>query len=450
MEDLRQFPQAVEAERAVLGGLLLDYQQIGSITEILGADDFYRDVHKRIFEEMIERSAKGEKIDALGLSQLALASGPNDPFGGAAYISSLPEMIGSTDNIDYYAGIVRERSIRRKLLQVAGKITEQSFEGTVDIQDLMDLAEREVFEIAKVSNQKGWAGVSSIVDKEIQRIEELCKNKGEVTGIPTGLVDLDRKLAGIHRSDLLILAARPAMGKTALALNIAQNIAIRANVGVGIFSLEMPQGQLVTRMLCAEGRVDAQAVRTGYLDEKEDWDKLERAAETLYQAPIWIDDTPGLSIHQIRSKARRLKAEHDNLGLIVIDYLQLMRGTGKEGSREQEISGISRGLKTLAKELDVGVVALSQLNRGVESRTDKRPLPSDLRESGAIEQDADIIMFIYRDEVYNDDSMDKGIAEVIVAKQRGGATGTVRLSFQGQFTKFDNLAREGDIPGGYA
>jgi replicative DNA helicase len=371
-------------------------------------------------------------------------------MGGAAYVSSLPDFVATTENVDYHAKIVRERSIRRRLLQVAQQIADNSYEASVDIADLVDQAEKDVMEVSQAQGDQRWSQLSEVLDVEIKNIEKRSENRGQVTGIPTGLTELDNLLAGIQRTDLLVLAARPGMGKTALALNIAQHAAVQHGSGVGIFSLEMSRGQLATRLLVSEARVRADDVRRGFLSDDVDWPKLEEASETLYRAPLWIDDSPALSITQVRAKARRLKREHPGVTLMIVDYLQLMQGTKNGESREQEISGISRGLKALAKELNVAVLALSQLNRNVEGRVDKRPMPSDLRESGAIEQDADIIMFIYRDEVYNPEGPNQGVAEIIVAKQRNGETGVARVSWQGQYTRFENLARRDDFPGGYA
>ncbi|MCB9744822.1 MAG: replicative DNA helicase [Alphaproteobacteria bacterium] len=447
----RQFPQSLDAERAVLGGLLLDFQQVPSISEVLEADDFYSAAHSRIFRLMVERSNRNEPLDVLGLADHMMSTNEVEEYGGIAYATSLPEQVPTTENLEYYARIVRDKAVRRRLLQVAGSISEKVYEGGDELPELLDFAEKGIFEVAQQRNQRDWAQLGQIIDQEWQRLEQLSEQRGEVTGVPTGFAELDKMLAGLQRSDLLILAARPAMGKTALALNIAQNVAVRAGVGVGIFSLEMSKGQLATRMLCAQARVDAGKVRTGMLSREEDWPRLEDASEVLYHAPLWIDDTPGISITQLRSRARRLAAEHGNMGLVLIDYLQLMGAPGGSNiSREQVISQISRGLKGLAKELNIPVIALSQLNRGVESRADKRPMISDLRESGAIEQDADIIMFIYRDEYYNPDTTaEPGVAEVIVAKQRNGPTGTAKLAFIGRYTRFENLAHEGEVPGGY-
>ncbi|MCB9758845.1 MAG: replicative DNA helicase [Alphaproteobacteria bacterium] len=447
----RQFPQSLEAERAVLGGLLLDFAQVPAIAEVLSADDFYSSAHGAIWRLMLERANRNEPLDVLGLADHMMSTGQAEDFGGLAYATSLPEQVPTTENLGYYAGIVREKAVRRRLLQASGEISQKVYQGTDELPELLDFAERRIFEVSQQGNKRDWSQLGEVIDEEWQRLEMLSERRGEVTGIPTGYVDLDRMLAGLQRSDLIILAARPAMGKTALALNIAQNVAVRAGAGVGVFSLEMSKGQLATRMLCAQARVDAGRVRTGMLSRDEDWPRLEDASEVLYHAPLWIDDTPGLSITALRSRARRLAAEHGNLGLIMIDYLQLMGASGDGNiSREQVISTISRGLKGLAKELNIPVIALSQLNRGVESRSDKRPMISDLRESGAIEQDADIIMFIYRDEYYNPDTTpEPGVAEIIIAKQRNGPTGTAKLAFLGRYTRFDNLARDAETPGSY-
>ncbi len=455
----RQFPQSLEAERALLGGLLLDNERVISIAELLAPDDFYREAHARLFELMLKRSQKHEPLDVLGAVDHLISTGNADDFGGIAYVSSLPEQVPVTENLEYYAHIVRDKAMRRRLLEAAYEIAEGAYGGIDDQSALMETAEKRIFEVAKEQRQQDWKELSVVLDGEVRRIEQVQALEGTMPGISTGWADMDRLLTGLHRTDLIVLAARPAMGKTSLALNLAQFIATRSTdpltgnpLSVGIFSLEMGAGQLATRMLCAEARVNSEKVRKGELDETHDWPRLVEASETLYHAQLYIDDTPGLSITQVRSKARRLatRAKHP-LGLVMIDYLQLMSAdAGSRESREQQISAISRGLKHLAKELNVPVLALSQLNRGVESRPNKRPRMSDLRESGAIEQDADIIMFIYRDEVYNEDTEDRGTAEIIVAKHRGGPTGTVRLAFLGEYTRFENLARPEQFPGGYA
>ncbi len=435
--ETRQFPQSLDAERAILGGLLLDHEQIPSIGEVLVPEDFYTAAHAKIFELMLAQSSKGDPLDVLGLHDYIVASNTAEDFGGLSYISSLPEQVPSTENLEYYAKLVKEKSVLRQLIRVSAEINKKVMDGSEDLAELLNFAEQEVFQVAQQRSKKDWLPLNMLLDDQFEKLEQRAAHSGEVTGIPTGFIDMDRILAGFQRSDLIILAARPAMGKTALALNFAQRAAI-AGYGVGVFSLEMAAGQLAMRVLGSEARVDAGKMRTGMLSKAEDWPALEAANETLYHAPMFIDDTPGLSITQVRSKARRLKARNPNLSLIVIDYLQLMSANAQ--SREQEISAISRGLKHMAKELDLPVLALSQLNRAVEQRADKRPMVSDLRESGAIEQDADIIMFIYRDEYYNPETTtEPNVAEIIVAKQRNGPTGTVKLFFEGKFTRFENL-----------
>ncbi len=441
-EEARPLPHSLDAERALLGALLLNPGNIDSVAAFLGHDAFHRDAHARLFKLLLDMSEEGMVYDTLAVVDRVVSSGEEDAFGGIAYISSLPEQVPSTENVEYYARIVHEKAVRRRLLKASQAIAESAVSDR-DLVEVLDNAEQSIFEVGRQSSHKDWHSLSEVIDVEFKRIQNLSERRGDVTGVTSGFIDLDRLLAGFQPSDLVILAARPAMGKTALALNFIRNAAMGAGVGGGLFSLEMSRGQLVTRMLCAEARVDASKVRSGYLSKEKDWPRLIDAAERIYQAPIFIDDTPGLTIAQVRSRARRLKAERPELGLIAVDYLQLMQGSqGSRESREQVISSISRGLKGLAKELEIPIIALSQLNRGVEARArnDKRPLLSDLRESGAIEQDADIIMFIYRDEYYNKESQEPGIAEVIVAKQRNGPTGTVKLLFQGQFLRFSSLA----------
>jgi len=375
-------------------------------------------------------------IELTSIAQKVVDTGMVNAIGGLPYLSGLLNQVASSHNVEYYASVVKEHSIRRTLLRNVQEITKLALTGGEDINDVLEFAEKKIFEITQTNTKRSWQEIASVVDKEFERIQKLMEKSNEVTGMDTGFTDLNKILAGLQKTDLVILAARPAMGKTALALNIALNVA-RKGHAVGIFSLEMSAGQLVTRLLCTEGLVDAGKVRTGMLSREFDLPKLSNAAEVLYTLPLYLDDSPGINISQIRSKARRLKANNENLGLIVVDYIGLMSGNQKV-SRQEQVSESSRGLKALAKELDVCVLALSQLNRGVEQRTDKRPVPSDLRESGAIEQDADIITFIYRDEYYNEDSPKKGVAEVIIAKQRNGSTGTVELNFEGKHTRFFN------------
>jgi replicative DNA helicase len=434
-------PRSQEAERAVLGGLMMDPGQVLSVAENLNAEDFYKETHQRLYQLMVDMAGKNQPAEMVAVCERIGASGRPDDFGGLAYVAGLPDNVPSTANIDYYANVIRQRSIQRRLIFAAHQIGDAAHVSDTELAELMDFAEKTIFQVTQASDNKDWAYLSEVVDQEFERIQELSKNKGEVTGATTGYVDLDKILAGLHPTDLVVLAARPAMGKTALALNIAQNAAMKAGIGVGFFSLEMSRGQLATRMLCTQARVDAGKIRTGYLSREEDWPKLRDAAEDLYQLKVYIDDSPGLNITQLRSKARRLKTLDPSLRLIVVDYIGLMAGDPRV-SRQEQVSASSRGLKALAKELEVTVMALSQLNRGVEQRPNKRPQMSDLRESGAIEQDADVIMFIYRDEYYNaETTTEPGVAEVIIAKQRNGSTGTVKLAFIGEHTRFDNLAR---------
>lgn len=446
MDGSRQVPHSIEAERAVLGGLMLDPERMHVVSERITTEDFYREAHGKLFAIMLEMSERGEPVEMVAVVEAVSKAGVEDQVGGIAYVSALPDNVPSTENLEYYAGLIHERALERKLIEGARDIAQEARDGQRDLGDLLNFAESTIFTITQSRQSREWKAISEVVDEQFVRIQSLSENRGEVTGYSTGFIDLDRILAGLHPTDLIILAARPAMGKTALALNIARNVAL-GGVGVGIFSLEMSAGQLVTRMLVSQSRVDAGKVRTGFLSKERDWPRLTEAAEALYRLPLHVDDTPGLNITQLRSRARRLKSMHPDLGLIVVDYIGLMQGSDSRASRQEQVSASSRGLKILAKELDVCVIGLSQLNRAVESRNPKIPQLSDLRESGAIEQDADIIMFIYRDEYYNPDTTTKpGVAEIIVAKQRNGATGSVELSFQGEFTLFDNLARpiEGD------
>jgi replicative DNA helicase len=433
----RPSPAAVEAERALLGGLLQEPSELLRVAELVRPEDFYRPEHGALFRLLGEMQARGESIDLVTVADRIVRGEGADRFGGAGYVAELPEHAPSTANLPHYAEVVREKAALRELIRVSLDLASSAFAQPDDVNELIDRAAREVTGLGVGGGRKSWRQISEIVDEELLRIEKLAEKGGTTTGLTTGFADLDKKLAGLHPTDLMILAARPAMGKTALALNIAQNVALMENVAVGVFSMEMSRGQLVTRMLCCHGLVDAGKVRTGTL-ETDDWDRFLDASEYLRKARIHIDDTPGLALAELRARARRLKTESPDLGVIVIDYLQLMRGDDARAPREQQISAISRGLKALAKDLECTVIGLSQLNRAVESRQDKRPLVSDLRESGAIEQDADVILFIYRDEYYNPESLDKGLAEVIIAKQRNGPTGTVKLAFQGQFTRFDN------------
>jgi replicative DNA helicase len=434
-------PQNLEAEQSVLGGILLDNLALNTVLELLDTDDFYSEGHRKIFSAIVELSNRNEPCDLITLSNILKNQKRIDKVGGTAYLASLVDNVPSAVNIAYYAKIIKEKSILRRLISTATEILNKSYDAGMDIDSVLDEAEHAIFEISENKIRPSFHPIREIIKDSFKTIERLYAKKELVTGVATGFDKIDDITSGLQNSDLIIIAGRPSMGKTAFALNIAQYAALEMGVPVAIFSLEMAKEQLATRLLAAEARVDSQRLRKGFLGET-DWPKLTTAAGRLSEAPIYIDDTPAITVIEMKAKSRRLKAEA-GLGLIVIDYLQLMRGGAYKDSREQEISEISRSLKALAKELALPVVALSQLNRKVEDRTSRRPQMADLRESGAIEQDADLIAFIYRDEVYNrsDDNPDKGIAEIIIGKQRNGPTGTVKLAFQEKYTRFENLAR---------
>jgi len=429
----------MEAEQSVLGSMLLDKEAVAAAVEQLKGEDFYSDAHKEIFSGIINLFDRGEPVDLVTVTDELRQRGTLEGVGGVTYISDLSMAVPSTANIQYYIRIVKEKSLLRKLIQAANEILQESYEAQEEIENIIDHAEKRIFDISQNRTSRDFEPIRTILLEAYSKIEELSKNKGKVIGVPTGFRDFDQKTSGLHPSDFILVAARPSMGKTTFVLNIAQYAAVQARIPVAIFSLEMSKDQLAQRMLSAESNVELQKIRTGELDEN-DWIKLVQAAGPLSQAPIFIDDTPGISAMEIRSKARRLKLEH-GLGLIVIDYLQLMSGRGRAENRQQEVSEISRSLKALARELNVPVITLSQLSRAPEARQDHRPMLSDLRESGAIEQDADLVCFIYRDEYYNPDTEKKNIAEVIIAKQRNGPTGTVELVFLGQYTKFVNYEK---------
>ena len=433
-------PHDLEAEQAILGSMLTDKDAVISAIEVLKEDDFYREDNKLIYSAILNLYNRAEPIDIITVKAELEAMGKFQQVGGLEYLAELPEKVPTTANSSKYIKIVEEKSTLRNLIKTANEIIELGYDPTEDVEDIMEGAEKKIFNIMQNKNQKGYSAMKDILVDSFTQLEELYNRKQHITGVPTGFADLDYKTAGFHSSDLILIAARPAMGKSAFALNIATNAAIRAKVPVAIFSLEMSKEQMVNRILCSEAMVDSNKVRTGKLEE-DDWTKLAEAIGPLSEAEIYIDDTPGISVMEIRAKCRKLKLEK-NIGMVVIDYLQLVQGSNKRnGSREQEISEISRSLKILAKEIGVPVVALSQLSRAVEQRPDHRPMLSDLRESGAIEQDADIVMFLYRDDYYNEDSDKKGIAEVIIAKHRGGSTGSVELLWLGSYTKFVNLEK---------
>jgi replicative DNA helicase len=433
-------PHSLEAEAAVLGAILLDNAALDRVAEIVSPEDFYREVHRKIFRTALELSQRSEPIDLLTLTEALRTRGELAEIGGAAYVSELADRALSAANIQYHARIVREKSILRGLISTASEIVTRGYEAREEVGRFVDEAEQAIFQIAERKTRGSFTRVGDLITETFRQIELLYERKEMVTGVPTGFTDLDRMTAGLQPSDLIIVAGRPSMGKTSFCLNIAEHVAIDKGIGVAVFSLEMSKEQLVLRMLCSQARVDLSKVRTGFLAQK-DFPRLAEAAGRIHDAPIYVDDTPALSALELRAKARRLKRDKEaNLGLIVVDYLQLMRGSGsREESREQEISQISGSLKALAKELRVPVIGLSQLNRQVEGRNPPKPRMADLRESGAIEQDADVIAFIYRDEVYNPQSRDQGAAEILIAKQRNGPIGDVRLAFRSEFTRFENL-----------
>ncbi len=433
-------PHDIDAEQAVLGSMLTDKDAVVEAIEVLKSDDFYRQDNKTIYEAILNLYNRAEPIDIITVKSELTSLGKLDAVGGLEYLAVLPDKVPTTANVDRYIKIVEEKSILRKLIKASNELIDLGYAETEELDSIIDQAEKKIFDIAQGKNQKGYSALKDILVESFAEIEKLYNQKQPITGIPTGFTDLDYKTAGLHNSDLILIAARPAMGKSAFALNVATNAALKANVPVVIFNLEMSKSQLVSRILCSEAMVDSNKIRTGKIEE-DDWLRLATALGPLSEAPIYIDDTPGITVTEIRAKCRKLKMEK-NIGLVVIDYLQLIQGTGKRNaSREQEISEISRSLKILAKELDVPVIALSQLSRAVEQRADHRPMLADLRESGAIEQDADIVMFLYRDHYYNPDSDKKNIAEVILAKHRSGSTGTVELVWMENFTKFGNIEK---------
>ena len=441
-------PQNLQAEQCVLGSILLHQGALVKILEIVTPEDFYRDAHKLIFSAMVVLFEKNEPQDIITVTNILKDRNQLEHVGGPAYLSTLTDIVPVAANITYYAQIIRTKSILRRLILTCTEIASRCFEEQDEIDSLVDDAEQTIFEISRTKSSQDFQALSKIIPETFKRIEKLAEKKELITGVPTGYEDLDRITAGLQPSDLIILAGRPSMGKTALAMNIVQNAAIFNKIPVGIFSLEMSKEQLGMRMLCSVSRVDSQDLRTGFIRDP-DWPKLARATGILSDAPIFIDDTPAIGVLEMRAKSRRLKAEH-NIGLVVIDYLQLMRGRSSAERREQEISEISRSLKAMAKELNLPVIALSQLNRSLESRPNKRPQLSVLRESGAIEQDADVICFLYRDEIYNksEDNPKRGIAEVIIGKQRNGPTGTVELTFIDKYTTFENYSHL-EIPAPY-
>ena len=441
---LKLLPQAVEAEEAVLGAILVNPMSLGRIVETLKPESFYKPAHKVIYEAVLELFRKNEPIDIVTVSEHLRNKEELDLAGGRSYINDLALNVVTTANVEFYAKIIQEKEIKRALINAGSEIVSMSYDND-DTDAVLDNAQKLIFNIAAQKDTSDLVGIQDLVVASYEQIEQRFNNKDDLVGVTTGFYDLDAITSGLQKSDLIILAARPSMGKTAFALNLAQNVAMKGKKGVAIFSLEMPKQQLVKRMLCSEAEVDSSRVTSGNLQPK-DWEKLVEAMTRLSDARIYIDDTSGITSIDIKAKCRRLMMEEKELGLIVIDYLQLMEGGGNPNDRNQQISAISRSLKGLARELDVPIIALSQLSRGVESRPDKRPMMSDLRDSGAIEQDADIVMFIYRDEYYNrDDVNNKGKAEVILAKHRNGAVGTIELLFQSNITKFKNPTKTAEF-----
>ncbi len=432
-------PHDIEAEQAVIGSMLTDQEAVYAAIEKLKPEDFYREDNKQIYTAILNIYNKADPIDIITLKAELSSMGKLDAVGGLEYIVELPEKVPTTANVDKYIKIVEEKSLLRNLIKAANEILSSGYAQEDDVENIIDHAEKKIFDVMQKKSQKGYTTIKDVLVESFTKLEELYNQKEHITGVPTGFVELDRKTAGLHGSELILIAARPAMGKSAFALNIGSYAATKANVPVAIFSLEMSKEQVGNRILCSEALVDSNNVRTGELNDEE-LGKLAETSGELSQAPIYIDDTPGISVMEIRAKCRKLKLEK-NIGLVIIDYLQLIQGSGKTSSREQEIAEISRSLKILAKEIEVPVIALSQLSRAVESRPDHRPMLSDLRESGSIEQDADIVMFLYRDDYYNEDSEKKNIAEIIIAKQRAGSTGPIELAWLGKYTKFANLEK---------
>ena len=433
----RPLPHNLEAERTVLGAILIDNEVFHNASELITEADFYRDAHRKIFSRMAALAERGDAIDLVTLKEQMSRAGELERAGGVAYLSSLVEGVPRATNVPYYARIVKDKAVLRNLISAANRISQAAFDQPEETQSVLDEAEKSIFAIAEDALHVGFEPVSSIIKTTFKTIDELSEKRELITGIPTGFVEFDELTSGLQSSDLIIVAARPAMGKTSFCMNIAQYVGLKTGKTVGVFSLEMSKEQLVLRMLCGEARVDMHKLRSGFLSEK-DWAKLVQGVSDMSQAKIFIDDTASISVMEMRAKTRRLKLEH-GLDLVIVDYLQLMQGRGRFDNRTQEISNISRSLKGLAKELNVPVVALSQLSRATESRGGHRPQLSDLRESGALEQDADLVVFIFREEEYNATPDNRGIAELVIGKQRNGPTGSIKMAFIKEYTRFENL-----------
>ncbi|NLW10082.1 MAG: replicative DNA helicase [Firmicutes bacterium] len=436
-------PQNLDAERSALGAMFLDKEAIYRAMEILRPDDFYKDAHRHIYQTVLDLADKGEPVDLVTVTEALRQSKRLDEVGGVAYLTELANAVPTAAHIDHYARIVEEKSLLRRLIHAAGEIMAAGYEGREEVEEILDEAERKIFSVANRRSGRSISSLKQILIEAFEQIEYLYESKGAVTGVPTGFADFDRITAGLQPSDLIILAARPSMGKTTFALNIAENAAVRLNIPVAIFSLEMSKEQLALKLLCAQAGVNNQRIRTGNLSE-EDWPRLSHALGRLSEAKIFIDDSPNISAWEIRAKARRIKAEH-GLGLIIIDYLQLMQSRYRTENRQQEVSEISRSLKALARELSTPVLALSQLSRAVEQRPGKKPSLADLRESGSLEQDADLVCFLYREDYYDPETEKKNITELIVAKHRNGPTGKVEFYFQKEFSKFVSIEKYRDL-----
>ncbi len=433
----RILPHSPEAEQSVIGSMIMDKDAIVSASELLVPEDFYQKQNGIIFETMVEMANAGKPVDLVTLQEQLKEKNLPPEMISIEYFKALLDNMAISANVRQYAEIVRQKAVLRRLIKVAEGIANECYAGKEKLDMILENTEKQVFDVLQNRAGGDFVSISQIVIQTLESIEAAARSQGSVTGIPTGFLDLDYKMSGLQPSDLILVAARPSMGKTAFVLNIAEHVVLKEEVPTAVFSLEMSKDQLVKRMLAMNSKVDSQKIRSGELED-EDWTMLAHSAQAIGSSRLIIDDTPGISISELRSKCRKYKLEH-NLGLIIIDYLQLMTGGGRQESRQQEISEISRSLKALAREIHAPVIALSQLSRAVEQRPDKRPMLSDLRESGAIEQDADVVMFIYRDEYYNHDSEDAGTAEIIIGKQRNGPTGTVKLAWQSQYTKFQNL-----------
>ncbi len=434
---LKIMPHSIEAEQSVLGSMIIDKVAIGEAIEVLRPDDFYRDTHKTIYEAIVDLYQKDSAVDIVTLSEKLKANNQLDLVGGITYVTELSGSVITTSNVGSYIGIVKDKSTLRRLIRASNEIIDESYNNQDSVEDIVGIAEKKIFDIASNRETSDFEAMSAVLERGFNEIEKLFINKGMTTGVPSGFNDLDAKTSGFQKGDMVLIAARPSMGKTTFALNIAENAALRSGKRVAIFSLEMSKEQLAYKLLCSEAHVDMLRLRTGNLDER-DWENLARASGPLGSSKIFIDDTAGITVMEMRSKCRRLKIEH-GIDLIIIDYLQLMAGSKGNESRQQEVSEISRSIKAIAKEMQCPVIALSQLSRAPEQRADHRPMLSDLRESGSIEQDADLVMFLYRDEYYDKETEDKNMAECIIAKQRNGPVGTIKLAWLGQYSKFGNL-----------